>query len=149
MAWAGLGQETPKCPLHHPLTCGPGHSTELSCPTLLQRCLHFSSGWKNLPQGQVSNHQHWKPSRVAGSPGTVEPWAQLPAEHRLQACVCPAPVFSPVVLLALPQAGAAPWHSDIPVRCGMLCPGNKRAWQHPILVTVPWRNEAGPGDQLA
>ena len=104
------------CPPHHPLACGPGHSAELSCPTLLQRHLHFSNGWKKFPQGQVSNHKHWKPSQAARSLGTVEPQAQLPAERRLKA-------------LCLPSTGV--FLSGLGLPHGSNGRGCSRVWRHP------------------
>lgn len=65
-----------------PITPRPG-AQGLSCPILLQRHLHFSSEWKKLPQGQVSNHKHWKPSQVRRLSG-------IPAEHRLNALCLPS-----------------------------------------------------------
>lgn len=63
--------------------------------------------------GQVCDHKSWKPSRVAQqSPGLS---SQLNTGARL--CVCPAPLFSPVVLVCplAAMAGAALRYGDIPV----------------------------------
>lgn len=101
---------------------------------------------KKLPQGQVSKHNAGNPAWQRG------PWAlRGHSTQGIRLCVRPAPAHPPVVLVyqRMEPAGAAPRRGDVPARCRMLCPGNKRAWQRPALVTVPCRNEAGAGEQLA
>lgn len=94
-------------------------------------------GGKSFPRGRFLTTSTGSP---AGRPGPQAQWSpglssRLNTGSRL--CVRPAPVFSPVVL-ACPvaaTAGPAPRNGDNPVHCGMLCRGNKRAWQHPAFVT--------------
>lgn len=101
---------------------------------------------KKLPWGQVSKHNTGNPAWQRG------PWAlRGHSTQGFRLCVRPAPAYPPVMLVyqRMEPAGAAPQCGDVPARCRMLCPGNKRAWQRPALVTVPCRNEAGAGEQLA
>lgn len=116
--WAahGSGRRLPNAtwPPHRPLACGPGNGTMRACPTLLQGLLHCSSGWKSLPQGQVSNHRQVSPvgsqvPRHGGALGSVPGWVHV------QALCLPT-----LVALACPVAvtdRAAPWHGDVPVGC--------------------------------
>lgn len=111
--WAphGLGRRLLNVtrPPHHPLAGGPGDGAMLACPTLLQGHLQCSDGWKNLPQGQLSNHAPWEPSGAGGSPGF---------HPCLEARSSSASAFPGGPGLACGSDGvAAPWHGDIPVGC--------------------------------
>lgn len=126
--WAahGSGRRLPDVtrPPHHPLAGGPGDGAMLACPTVLQGHLQCSDGWKNLPQGQLSNHTpcQW----AARSPGTVEPipaWrhGQALCLLSLVALACPAAVMPRL----LPGMGMSLWDAVSRKQKGLAAPSTR------------------------
>lgn len=95
-------------------------------------------GRKTFPRGSFPTTRTGSLAQwAASSPGTGQPWAPSLAAcmARLWGCF---PWWPWLALWLLPGRGGP---------CG-LCPGYRRAWQHPALLSVLRRNEAGVGDQL-